>query len=81
MFLLNICSTSGAGMPRNSIMSGFGGTEKMKDARPLHDKSFVQQCIRQLHEVKTLLPTFCLNCLTPLESRNLLSRKAADRQY
>lgn len=42
--------TSGAGMPRNSIMSGFGGSEKMKDTRPLHDKSFVQQCIRQLHE-------------------------------
>lgn len=41
-------------MPRNSIMSGFGGPEKIKDARPLHDKSFVQQCIRQLHEVKTL---------------------------
>lgn len=41
-------------MPRNSTMSGFGGTEKIKDARPLHDKSFVQQCIRQLHEVKTL---------------------------
>lgn len=39
-------------MPRNSTMSGFGGTEKIKDARPLHDKSFVQQCIRQLHEVK-----------------------------
>ncbi|XP_061586004.1 kinetochore protein NDC80 homolog isoform X2 [Cololabis saira] len=42
--------TSGASMPRNSTMSGFGGTEKIKDARPLHDKSFVQQCIRQLHE-------------------------------
>lgn len=39
-------------MPRNSTMAGFGGTEKIKDARPLHDKSFVQQCIRQLHEVK-----------------------------
>lgn len=48
-------------MPRNSIMSGFGGTEKIKDARPLHDKSFVQQCIRQLHEVKTMYPTFCLD--------------------
>lgn len=46
--------TSGAGMPRNSLMSGFGGTEKIKDTRPLHDKSFVQQCIRQLHEVKTI---------------------------
>ncbi|TKS78612.1 Kinetochore protein NDC80 -like protein [Collichthys lucidus] len=45
--------TSGAGMPRNSTMSGFGGTEKIKDARPLHDKSFVQQCIRQLHEFLT----------------------------
>lgn len=44
--------TSGASMSRNSMMSGFGGTEKMKDARPLHDKSYVQQCIRQLHEVK-----------------------------
>ncbi|XP_042344333.1 kinetochore protein NDC80 homolog [Plectropomus leopardus] len=45
--------TSGAGMPRNSTMSGFGGTEKIKDSRPLHDKSFVQQCIRQLHEFLT----------------------------
>uniref|UniRef100_UPI0037E8B14C kinetochore protein NDC80 homolog n=1 Tax=Semicossyphus pulcher TaxID=241346 RepID=UPI0037E8B14C len=45
--------TSGASMPRNSIMSGFGGSEKIKDARPLHDKSFVQQCIRQLHEFLT----------------------------
>uniref|UniRef100_A0A3Q3J9I7 Kinetochore protein NDC80 n=1 Tax=Monopterus albus TaxID=43700 RepID=A0A3Q3J9I7_MONAL len=42
--------TSGASMPRNSIMSRFGGTEKIKDSRPLHDKSYVQQCIRQLHE-------------------------------
>ncbi|XP_068167347.1 kinetochore protein NDC80 homolog [Antennarius striatus] len=45
--------TSGASMPRNSTMSGFGGPEKIKDARPLHDKSFVQQCIRQLHEFLT----------------------------
>ncbi|XP_037535999.1 kinetochore protein NDC80 homolog [Nematolebias whitei] len=45
--------TSGAGMPRSSIMAGFGGTEKIKDARPLHDKAFVQQCIRQLHEFLT----------------------------
>ncbi|KAM9857933.1 kinetochore protein NDC80 homolog [Aulostomus maculatus] len=45
--------TSGASMPRNSTMSGFGGTEKIKDSRPLHDKSFVQQCIRQLHEFLT----------------------------
>ncbi|MEQ2250642.1 hypothetical protein ILYODFUR_003037 [Ilyodon furcidens] len=45
--------TSGASMHLNSIMPGFGGTEKLKDARPLHDKSFVQQCIRQLHEFLT----------------------------
>ncbi|XP_005916261.1 kinetochore protein NDC80 homolog [Haplochromis burtoni] len=45
--------TSGVGMPRNSTMSGFGGTEKIKDARPLHDKSYIQQCIRQLHEFLT----------------------------
>lgn len=52
------CRTSGASMPRNSTMSGFGGTEKIKDARPLHDKAFVQQCIRQLHEVKKKKETF-----------------------
>lgn len=52
---------SGASMPRNSTMSGFGGTEKIKDARPLHDKSYVQQCIRQLHEVRTLYYT--LQCI------------------
>ncbi|KAJ7994323.1 hypothetical protein DPEC_G00264680 [Dallia pectoralis] len=39
--------TSGAGMARNS---NFGGVEKMKDPRPLHDKGYVQQCIRQLCE-------------------------------
>lgn len=43
--------TSGAGM--HGAMSGFGGTEKIKDVRPLHDKSYVQQCIRQLHEFLT----------------------------
>lgn len=45
--------TVGASMPRNSTMSRFGGTEKIKDTRPLHDKSYVQQCIRQLHEFLT----------------------------
>uniref|UniRef100_A0A1A8F1U6 Kinetochore protein NDC80 n=2 Tax=Nothobranchius korthausae TaxID=1143690 RepID=A0A1A8F1U6_9TELE len=42
--------TSGASMHRNSTMSVFGGMEKIKDSRPLHDKSYVQQCIKQLHE-------------------------------
>ncbi|MGH0143375.1 UNVERIFIED_CONTAM: hypothetical protein FKN15_005642 [Acipenser sinensis] len=37
-------------MSRNSAFGGFGGAEKIKDPRPLHDKSFVQQCIRQLCE-------------------------------
>ncbi|KAK6302873.1 hypothetical protein J4Q44_G00272280 [Coregonus suidteri] len=39
--------TSGAGMARDSA---FGGADKVKDPRPLHDKAFVQQCIRQLCE-------------------------------
>uniref|UniRef100_A0A8C9TQ60 Kinetochore protein NDC80 n=1 Tax=Scleropages formosus TaxID=113540 RepID=A0A8C9TQ60_SCLFO len=41
---------SGAGMPRNSTFGTFGGTEKVKDPRPLHDKSFIQQCIKHLCE-------------------------------
>ncbi|XP_012737790.1 kinetochore protein NDC80 homolog [Fundulus heteroclitus] len=45
--------TSGANMRRSSVISAFGVPEKMKDTRPLHDKSFVQQCIRQLHEFLT----------------------------
>ncbi|XP_077335753.1 kinetochore protein NDC80 homolog [Lithobates pipiens] len=35
---------------RNSQYGTFGGSEKIKDPRPLHDKSFIQQCIRQLCE-------------------------------
>ncbi|XP_019722580.1 kinetochore protein NDC80 homolog isoform X1 [Hippocampus comes] len=46
---------SGASMPRSSSIYGFGGPEKLKDTRPLHDKAFVQQCIRQLHEFLTEL--------------------------
>ncbi|KAG8431760.1 hypothetical protein GDO86_020104, partial [Hymenochirus boettgeri] len=38
------------GTARNSQYGAFGGTEKIKDPRPLHDKSFIQQCIRQLCE-------------------------------
>ncbi|KAJ8364649.1 hypothetical protein SKAU_G00134800 [Synaphobranchus kaupii] len=41
---------SGTGMPRNSNLGTFGGAEKIKDPRPLHDKPFVQQCIKQLCE-------------------------------
>lgn len=42
--------TSGVGVHRNSTFGGLGGSEKLKDTRPLHDKSFVQQCIRKLCE-------------------------------
>ncbi|XP_064413168.1 kinetochore protein NDC80 homolog [Latimeria chalumnae] len=42
--------TSGTGMTRTSQFGVFGGSEKIKDPRPLHDKAFVQQCIRQLCE-------------------------------
>uniref|UniRef100_A0A803Y5R8 Kinetochore protein NDC80 n=1 Tax=Meleagris gallopavo TaxID=9103 RepID=A0A803Y5R8_MELGA len=41
--------TSGAGGSRNS-QYGMFGTEKIKDPRPLHDKAFIQQCIKQLCE-------------------------------
>ncbi|KAM4795583.1 kinetochore protein NDC80 homolog [Rhinophrynus dorsalis] len=41
---------SSTGPARNSQYGAFGGSEKIKDPRPLHDKSFIQQCIRQLCE-------------------------------
>uniref|UniRef100_G3VCQ5 Kinetochore protein NDC80 n=1 Tax=Sarcophilus harrisii TaxID=9305 RepID=G3VCQ5_SARHA len=41
--------TSGPGS-RNSLLGIFGGSEKIKDPRPLNDKAFIQQCIRQLFE-------------------------------
>ncbi|NXH12805.1 NDC80 protein, partial [Bucco capensis] len=43
---------SGVGGSRNSQYGVFG-TEKIKDPRPLHDKAFIQQCIRQLCEFLT----------------------------
>lgn len=41
--------TSGAGGSRNSQYGVFG-TEKIKDPRPVNDKAFIQQCIKQLCE-------------------------------
>ncbi|NXN16711.1 NDC80 protein, partial [Indicator maculatus] len=41
--------TSGAGGSRSSQFGVFG-TEKIKDPRPLHDKAFIQQCIKRLSE-------------------------------
>uniref|UniRef100_A0A8D0GZ40 Kinetochore protein NDC80 n=1 Tax=Sphenodon punctatus TaxID=8508 RepID=A0A8D0GZ40_SPHPU len=38
------------GSSRSSQYGVFGGAEKIKDPRPLQDKAFVQQCIRQLCE-------------------------------
>ncbi|NXC95523.1 NDC80 protein, partial [Certhia familiaris] len=40
---------SGAGGSRSSQFGVFG-TEKIKDPRPLHDKAFIQQCIKKLCE-------------------------------
>lgn len=42
--------TSSIGTFSANLYGTCGGTEKIKDPRPLHDKSFVQQCIRQLCE-------------------------------
>ncbi|XP_060702287.1 kinetochore protein NDC80 homolog isoform X1 [Hemiscyllium ocellatum] len=41
---------SSIGTFSTNIYGTCGGTEKIKDPRPLHDKAFVQQCIRQLCE-------------------------------
>jgi len=49
-YLFFVLRTSGAGGSRNSQYGVFG-TEKIKDPRPLHDKAFIQQCIKQLCEV------------------------------
>ncbi|XP_048219631.1 kinetochore protein NDC80 homolog [Perognathus longimembris pacificus] len=44
--------TSGHGS-RNSQLGVFSSSEKIKDPRPLNDKAFIQQCIRQLCEFLT----------------------------
>ncbi|XP_007519922.2 kinetochore protein NDC80 homolog [Erinaceus europaeus] len=44
--------TSGHGS-RNSQFGIFSNSEKIKDPRPLSDKTFIQQCIRQLCEFLT----------------------------
>uniref|UniRef100_A0A452V0R3 Kinetochore protein NDC80 n=1 Tax=Ursus maritimus TaxID=29073 RepID=A0A452V0R3_URSMA len=45
-------TTSGHGS-RNSQFGIFSSSEKIKDPRPLNDKAFIQQCIRQLCEFLT----------------------------
>uniref|UniRef100_UPI00398F19BD kinetochore protein NDC80 homolog isoform X2 n=1 Tax=Pristiophorus japonicus TaxID=55135 RepID=UPI00398F19BD len=42
--------TSSIGTFSSNLYGVCRGTEKIKDPRPLHDKAFVQQCIRQLYE-------------------------------
>lgn len=49
-----VLRTSGAGGSRNSQYGVFG-TEKIKDPRPVNDKAFIQQCIKQLCEVTCLI--------------------------
>ncbi|KAL2099905.1 hypothetical protein ACEWY4_004299 [Coilia grayii] len=39
-----------AGSQRNSFLGAYVGPEKIKDHRPLHDKTFILQCIKQLCE-------------------------------
>nr|XP_020650184.1 kinetochore protein NDC80 homolog [Pogona vitticeps] len=45
--------SSGPGSLRNSQYGVFGSMEKIKEPRPLHDKAFIQQCIRQLCDFLT----------------------------
>ncbi|XP_064433932.1 kinetochore protein NDC80 homolog isoform X2 [Mirounga angustirostris] len=47
--------TSGHGS-RNSQFGIFSSSEKIKDPRPLNDKAFIQQCIRQLCEFEEEVP-------------------------
>ncbi|KAG9332677.1 hypothetical protein JZ751_014775 [Albula glossodonta] len=66
---------SGAGMPRTSNFGTFGGGEKMKDPRPLHDKSFIQQCIKQLCEFlseKGFPGTMSVKCLQSPSTKEFL---------
>ncbi|XP_051788221.1 kinetochore protein NDC80 homolog [Erpetoichthys calabaricus] len=42
--------SSGAGGSRSSLFGAFSIMEKIKDPRPLHEKTFVQQCIKNLCE-------------------------------
>ncbi|XP_070603696.1 kinetochore protein NDC80 homolog [Erythrolamprus reginae] len=45
--------TSGPGSLRTSQYGALGSSEKIKEPRPLHDKTFIQQCIRQLCDFLT----------------------------
>nr|XP_034981407.1 kinetochore protein NDC80 homolog [Zootoca vivipara] len=44
---------SGPGSLRSSQYGAFGNMEKIKEPRPLNDKAYIQQCIRQLYEFLT----------------------------
>ncbi|KAG9350183.1 hypothetical protein JZ751_026536 [Albula glossodonta] len=66
---------SGAGVPRNSNFGTFGGSEKVKDPRPLHDKTFVQQCIKQLCEFlseRSYPGTISMKCLQSPSAKDFL---------
>ncbi|XP_053427149.1 kinetochore protein NDC80 homolog isoform X2 [Nycticebus coucang] len=49
---VSVFGKSGHGS-RNSQLGIFSSSEKIKDPRPLNDKTFIQQCIRQLCEFLT----------------------------
>ncbi|KAF4801521.1 Kinetochore protein NDC80 like protein [Turdus rufiventris] len=48
-FSMSVAGVSGLGGSGSSPYRVFG-TEKIKDPRPLHDKAFIQQCIKKLCE-------------------------------
>ena len=61
MFLIAFLKYSSRTSGHSSINSQpgiFSRSEKIKDPRPLKDKSFIQQCIQKLYEV-----FYNLNCL------------------
>ncbi|KAJ8414454.1 hypothetical protein AAFF_G00053240 [Aldrovandia affinis] len=62
-------------MHRNSNFGTFGGAEKIKDPRPLHDKPFVQQCIKQLCEFlseRGFPGTMSIKCLQSPSTKDFL---------
>ncbi|XP_061088120.1 kinetochore protein NDC80 homolog isoform X1 [Conger conger] len=57
------------------VKGTFGGPEKIKDPRPLHDKQFVQQCIKQLCEFlseKGFPGTMSVKCLQSPSTKEFL---------
>ncbi|XP_040608755.1 kinetochore protein NDC80 homolog [Mesocricetus auratus] len=62
--------TSGHGS-RNSQLGIFSSSEKIKDPRPLNDKAFIQQCIRQLYEFLTENGNVCSVSMKSLQAPSI----------